>query len=66
MTKVLLGRCKRGLSLLIIHNVKLLNEELLGGILVLQIRKDLRFAESRDDPFAAGEDSFDETLSKAR
>lgn len=61
---MLLGRCERGLDLLVVHNVELLNKQLLGAILVLQVRKDFGFAESRDDPFAAGEDSFDETLSE--
>ena len=63
---MLLGRCERGLDLFIVHNVELLNKQLLGGVLFLQVRKDLGFAESRDNPFAAGEDSFDETLSETR
>ena len=62
---MLLGRHERGFDLLVVHNVELLDEQLLGAILVLQVCKDFGFAESRDDPFAACEDSFDETLSEA-
>ena len=61
-----LGRRERGLDLLVVHDVELLNKQLFGGVLILQVRKDLGFAESSDDPFAAGEDSFDETLSETR
>jgi len=63
---VLLSRRERGFDLLVVHDVELLNKQLFGGVLVLQICKDLGFAESSDDPFAAGEDSFDETLSETR
>ena len=63
---MLFGRRKRGLDLFVVHDVELLNKQLLGGVLVLQVRKDLGFAESGDDPFAAGEDSFGETLSETR
>ena len=59
-TKLFLGRRERSLNLFVVHNVELLNKQLLGGVLVLQVRKDFGFAESRDDPFAAGEDSFNE------
>ena len=62
--KVLFGRRERSFDLLVVHNVKLLDEQLLGGVLVLQVRKYFRFAESRDDPFAIGEDSFDEALAE--
>ena len=57
---------KRSLDLLAVRNVELLNKQLFCGVLVLQICKDLGFSESGDDPFAAGEDSFDETLSETR
>jgi hypothetical protein len=61
---VFLGRRERGFDLFVVHDVELLDKQLLGGVLVLQVRKDFGFAESRDDPFATGEDSFDEALAE--
>ena len=61
---MVLGRRECSLDLLVVHDIELLNEQLLGGVLVLQVRKDLGLAESRDDPFAAGEDSFGEAFAE--
>lgn len=64
-TEMFLGRRKRSRNLPIVHNVELLDKQLLVGVFVLQVRKDFRFAEGRDDPFATGEDSFDEAFAEA-
>ena len=59
-TEMVLGRRERSLDLFVVHDVELLYEQLLGGVFVFQVREDSRLAESRDDPFAVGKDSFDE------
>ena len=63
-TKMFLGRGERGFNLLVVHNVELLEEQLLGGVLVLQVGEHFGFAKSRDNPFAAGEDSFNEAFAE--
>ena len=65
-TEVILGCRERGFDLLVVHDVELLDEQLLRGVLVFQVREDFRFAKGRDDPFATGKDGFDEGLAETR
>ena len=64
-TEVLLGRRERSVDLVVVHDVEGQDEQLLGGVFLLQVCENFGFAESRDDPFAGGEDGLGEALAKA-
>ena len=65
-TEVNLCRRERGFDLFIVHDIQWLNEQLLGGVLLLQVCEDFRLAKGRDDPFTTGEDGFDEAFAETR
>jgi hypothetical protein len=61
-----LGFRERDFDLLVVYDVELLNKQLLGSLLVLQVGEDFELTKSRNDSFTTGKDSFDEALAETR